>query len=126
VPSEQLDLGWQWPIGDPQSGGADKGRAGGRWYTVGRLNYSRVDRKFVDSLAGIEYSSCCWSTRVVLERLQTSLVQANTRLLFQVELRGLSRLALGADPLISLRDNVPGYQPLTRDTTPASRFSSYD
>ena len=123
--SEQIDVGWQWPL-DALMGGGSRKTGEGRWYTVGRLNYSRVDRRFVDSLAGVEYSSCCWSTRVVLERLQTNLVQANTRLLFQIEFRGLSRLALGADPLISLRDNVPGYQPLTRDSSPASRFSSYD
>ncbi|GAB2478969.1 LPS-assembly protein LptD [Comamonas humi] len=123
--SEQVDFGWQWPVESLLGGGARK-PGDGRWYTVGRLNYSMRDSKFVDSLVGLEYSSCCWSTRVVLERLQTSLIQANTRLLFQVEFQGLSRLALGADPLVSLRDNVPGYQPVIRETPAASRFSSYD
>ena len=124
--SEQMDFGWQWPI-DSLFGGKTKGKNEGRWYTVGRLNYSMRDNKLVDSVVGFEYSSCCWSSRVVLERLQSSLVQSNTRLLFQVEFTGLTKFALGSDPLASLRDNVPGYQPLQSGPTAIpSRFSNYD
>ncbi len=46
--------------------GGDKGRGGGRWYSVGRLNYSLQDRKLVDTVVGLEYESCCWIGRVVL------------------------------------------------------------
>ncbi|HQQ69437.1 MAG TPA: LPS-assembly protein LptD [Alicycliphilus sp.] len=126
VPSEQLDLGWQWPIGDPRSGGADKGRAGGRWYTVGRLNYSLQDRKMVDTIVGLESESCCWIGRVVLERLQSSQVTASTRLLFQIEFSGFSRLSLGSNPLTALKRYVPGYQFVGENTQTPSRFSQYD
>lgn len=129
VPSEQVDLGWQWPLNDlwgDRGSVGDKGRTGGRWYSVGRLNYSLQDRKLVDAIVGLEYESCCWIGRVVLERLQSSLVSSSTRLLFQLEFTGFSRLSLGANPLTSLKRHVPGYQFLRENVTAPSRFSQYD
>lgn len=123
--SEQLQVGWQWPLTGSR-GDAPKGDAR-RWYTVGRLNYSLQDRKFVDTVVGLEYDSCCWIGRVVLERLQSGLItSANTRLLFQVEFVGFSRLSLGSSPLETLRRNVPGYELLREDVRTPSRFSQYD
>ena len=126
LPSEQVDVGWQWPLNALGGEGGDKGRAGGRWFSVGRLNYSLQDRKLVDTIVGVEYESCCWIGRVVLERLQSSLISANTRLLFQIEFRGFSRLSLGSNPLASLQRYVPGYQTLGDSTHQPSRFSQYD
>ncbi|ODS70778.1 MAG: LPS biosynthesis protein [Acidovorax sp. SCN 68-22] len=132
--SEQVDVGWQWPLDDlwglaaparPASTSADAPRPG-RWYGVGRLNYSLRDRKLVDTVVGLEYDSCCWIGRVVLERLQNSLVTSNTRLLFQIEFTGFSRLSLGSNPLTSLRQNIPGYRTLGEDRPVPSRFSNYD
>ena len=123
--SEQVDVGWQWPIRNPWAA-EDKGRDGGRWYSVGRLNYSLQDRRLVDTVVGFEYDSCCWVGRVVLERLQNSLQNSNTRLLFQVEFVGFSRLSLGSNPLQSLQQNIPRYQALRQTTTVPSRFSNYD
>ncbi|OJX32764.1 MAG: LPS biosynthesis protein [Burkholderiales bacterium 68-12] len=124
--SEQVDVGWQWPLdglfGAPA--GAGSGRA--RWYSVGRLNYSLQERKLVDTVIGFEYDSCCWIGRVVLERLQNSLQTSNTRLLFQIEFVGFSRLSLGANPLASLQQNIPGYRYLRDQERPPSRFSNYD
>ncbi|WP_395027326.1 LPS-assembly protein LptD [Comamonas odontotermitis] len=126
--SEQWDVGWQWPVDQIFSDGGKKAKGEGRWYTVGRLNYSMRDKKLVDSVIGLEYAGCCWSSRVVLQRLQNSLVQANTKLLFQIEFTGLTRLTLGSDPLVSMRDNVPGYQmlPTGKGAAVPSRFSNYD
>ena len=127
LPSEQIDLGWQWPLSDLWGERGDKGRAsGGRWYSVGRLNYSLQDRKLVDTIVGFEYDSCCWIGRVVLERLQSSLVTANTRLLLQLEFTEFSRLSLGSNPLTTLQRYVPGYRFLRDDVSPPSRFSQYD
>ncbi|MBS0608779.1 MAG: LPS-assembly protein LptD, partial [Proteobacteria bacterium] len=127
LPSEQLDLGWQWPLADLWGGhGNGKDRTAGRWYTMGRLNYSLQDRKLVDTVVGLEYESCCWIGRVVLERLQNSLVTANTRLMFQLEFTGFSRLSLGANPLTILRQYVPRYQMLGTNVNTPSRFSQYD
>ena len=135
--SEQIDVGWQWPLNalwGGEKGGADaagSGRgqgaaAGGRWYTVGRLNYSLQDRKLVDTIVGLEYDSCCWIGRVVLERLQSSVTTSNTRLLFQIEFVGFSRLSLGSSPLETLKQQVPRYQYLREQVSTPSRFSNYD
>ncbi len=69
---------------------AGRRQGGGRWYSVARLNYSMQDRKLVDTVVGLEYDSCCWIGRVVLERLQNSTSTSNTRLLFQIEFVGFS------------------------------------
>ncbi len=129
--SEQVDVGWQWPLNDlwgdkGKDLGPGRGQGGGRWYSVGRLNYSLPDRKVVDAVVGLEYDGCCWIGRVVLERLQSSVTTANTRLLFQLEFIGFSRLSLGSSPLDSLKENVPRYQYLREQTSTPSRFSNYD
>ena len=129
--SEQLDVGWQWPLNDlwgdkGRDLGVGRGQGGGRWYSVGRLNYSLPDRKMVDAVVGLEYDGCCWIGRVVLERLQNGLNASNTRLLFQLEFVGFSRLSLGSNPLSALKENVPRYQYLREQVNTPSRFSNYD
>ncbi|HEY0201503.1 MAG TPA: LPS-assembly protein LptD, partial [Burkholderiaceae bacterium] len=130
-PSEQVDIGWQWPINDlwgdrGQDLGYGRGQGGGRWYSVGRLNYSMQDSKLVNSVVGVEYDGCCWIGRVVLQRLQSTLATSTTQLLFQLEFTGFSRLSLGADPLAALKQNVPHYQYLREQTQTPSRFSNFD
>jgi LPS-assembly protein len=129
--SEQIDVGWQWPLNDlwgdkGRDLGPGRGQGGGRWYSVGRLNYSMMDRRMVDTVVGFEYDSCCWIGRVVLERLQSGVTTASTRLLFQVEFVGFSRLSLGANPMSSLKQNIPRYQYLREQVSTPSRFSNYD
>ncbi len=107
--SEQVELGWQWPVyrATARPVGA-AGGCGGTVYAVGRLNYSLKDSRATDSTVGIEYDTGCWIGRVVAERLSTGRSEASTRLLLQLELVGLSRL--GANPLQVLKDNIPGYR----------------
>jgi LPS-assembly protein len=50
---------------------------------------------------------------VVAERLSTGLSEATTRLMFQLELVGLSRI--GSNPLQVLKDNIPGYRLLREE-----------
>jgi len=127
--SEQIDVGWQWPLNDlwgdrGESLGAGRGQGEGRWYSVGRLNYSLNERKLVDAVLGLEYDAGCWLGRAVLEQLQTSTTAANQRIMFQLEFVGFTRL--GVSPLKSLKDNVPNYQYLREQTSPPSRFSNYE
>jgi LPS-assembly protein len=105
--SEQVDVGWQWPVYSVsrRTGGQD---CSGRWYSVGRLNYSLAESRITDSLLGFEYDSGCWIGRVVAERRSTGQQEAVTRLMLQLEFVGLSRL--GSNPLKTLKDNIPGYQ----------------
>jgi LPS-assembly protein len=128
--SEQLDVGWQWPLADltgtpaPSQGLPGRGLGAGRWYSVGRINYSMPERKIVDLVAGFEYDAGCWIGRLVLERLQVGTSSANQRILFQLEFSGFSRL--GSNPLQSLKANIPRYQYLREEINPPSRFQRYD
>ena len=134
--SEQLDLGWQWPLAGPVptvtftptpgTMAATDGRAkgtigssstscGGTWYAVGRLSYSLKDDRLSDALMGVEYDGGCWIGRVVAERVSVGRADASTRLMFQLELVGLSRL--GSSPLRALKDNIPGYHLLREESS---------
>lgn len=141
--SEQLELGWQWPLrgpvpGDGGGAGATRpvatvapgglrlegaARCGGTWYGVGRINYSTRDSRITDSVVGLEYDAGCWIGRIVAERLSTGRSEATTRLLLQLELVGLSRL--GASPLQVLKDNIPGYR-LLREPSGSGPQNLYD
>ena len=127
--SEQIDMGWQWPINDlwgdrGQDLGPGRGQGEGRWFSVGRLNYSLNEGRLVDAVLGFEYDAGCWLGRVVVEQLQISTTASNQRIMFQLEFVGFTRL--GVSPLKSLKDNIPSYQYLREQSSPPSRFSHYD
>jgi LPS-assembly protein len=127
--SQQVDLGWQWPINDlwgelGQDLGPGRGQGGRRWYSVGRLNYSMTDGKLVDSVVGIEYDGCCWIGRAVLQRSTRGTTSTNTQLMFQLEFVGFSRI--GNNPLSTLRTQIPRYQLLRDQVSLPSRFSNYE
>ncbi|HWI10263.1 MAG TPA: LPS assembly protein LptD, partial [Burkholderiaceae bacterium] len=126
--SEQVELGWQWPLygptpNEPRPAGAGSG-CQGSWYGVGRVNYSTLERRLVDAIVGVEYDAGCWIGRIVATRQSTGLSEATTRLLFQLELVGLSRL--GSNPLQVLKDNIPGYKLLREGRAVAPASSAYD
>ncbi len=133
--SEQLDLGWQWPLGDlvgrrndaaesAWTRTAGQGLGPDRWFTVGRMNFSLKEGRLVESLIGLEYDAGCWIGRIVFENNQRSIATANTRLLFQLELIGLARV--GSSPLVALRNNIPRYQNLRDNPLQPSRFQNYE
>ena len=126
--TEQLALGWQWPVYGPARGdagaGASRSGCGGTLYSVGHLNYSMHDSRLTDGIIGFEYDAGCWIGRIVVERLSTGRSEQTTRLLVQLELVGLSRI--GTSPLRVLKDNVPGYQLLREERTAAPPYTPYD
>ncbi len=134
--SEQMEVGWQWPIWSSQPASARTGASegggscAGTWYAVGRVNYSLKDSRITDSVLGAEYDAGCWIARVVAERLSTGRSEATTRMMVQLELVGLSRI--GSNPLKVLKDNIPGYRLLRDERRSGSAFddrqtaSSYD
>ena len=109
--SEQVDLSWQWPL-DRLWGLADRktDTETGRYYGLGRLSYSLRDAQLVDSLLGLEYDAGCWISRVVLTRTVLTPQTSNTKLMFQLEFVGFTRL--GIDPFKSLTDGIARYQNL--------------
>ena len=131
--SEQLELGWQWPVygRTPDESGSERapresGAKGcsGSWYSVGRINYSTRESRITDSVLGLEYDAGCWIGRVVAERLSTGRSEATTRLLLQLELVGLSRL--GSNPLQVLKDNIPGYRLLREQRSTPAPMNAYE
>jgi LPS-assembly protein len=133
--SEQVELAWQWPLFGqgsrtaPRAGSAggasasSSGSCGGAWYSAGHVQYSLKDKRLTDSIVGFEYDAGCWVMRVGIERESTGREEANTRLMLQLELVGLSQL--GSNALKVLRDNIPGYRPLSSDRS-ASLEAPYD
>lgn len=101
APLKQLDVSAQWPLSK-------------RWYGVGRVNYSIIDRKPAEALLGAEYKADCWVFRAVAQRTPTSAQSATTGIFLQLELTGLSRI--GSNPLQALRRSIPGYQMINQPT----------
>ncbi|MBW8828278.1 MAG: LPS-assembly protein LptD [Burkholderiales bacterium] len=135
--SEQIELGWQWPLYGPVPSGVSDMHAAqkelrttggqsckGTMYAVGRVNYSTLDRRVTDSIVGFEYDAGCWIGRIGAEQLSTGRSESTTRLFVQLELVGLSRL--GSNPLQSLKDNIPGYRLLRDGTSAPATTSLYD
>jgi LPS-assembly protein len=111
IPLRYVNTAWQWQISP-------------RWYSVGQANYSILDKRFNNGLLGFEYDGGCWVGRVVLQRSSLTSATSYTRILFQLELVGFSRL--GNNPLSALKQNIPGYQILKQFTEPPSRFANYE
>jgi LPS-assembly protein len=92
---KQIDLSAQWPL------------AAG-WYGVGRYNYSLLDKRLLEGLAGFEYNAGCWVFRTVVQRLQAAADVTSTALIFQIEFNGLGQIGT-SEASGFLKRNVPGY-----------------
>jgi len=110
----QVDLSGQWPLG-------------GRWFGVGRFNYSLSDSRIVEGLAGFEYGADCWTSRMVAQRFALTAGTSSSAFFIQVELNGFSRI--GSNPLETLKRSVPGYRPVnvpSGDASPDRPFDFYE
>jgi len=95
---KQVDLSGQWPFLEG-------------WSVIGRWNYSLVDGKTLEGVAGLEYNGGCWAFRIVGQRLTTTTTVASKSVFVQFELNGLARL--GTNPIDVLKRSVPGYVTVT-------------
>jgi len=102
----QFDLSWQLPVNR-------------NWTLLGRWNFSILDSKTLEAVAGVEYNADCWALRLVGQRLATTTETTSNSVYLQIELNGLARF--GTNPLDLLRRSVPGYQQ-TNDPTVSPRF----
>lgn len=81
---EQTDLALVWPLGAEGSQ---------RWRVIARWNYSLLDRDSLESLAGLEYESCCWALRFgAREYIFNRTGETDQTLFLQLELKGLARV----------------------------------
>lgn len=98
----QINVSGQWPLSN-------------HWHAVGQLNYSFLDGLLLNGIAGLEYQESCWTLRVVAQSFTVGTLltaagitpQNNTGFYVQLELNDLVKV--GSDPLMLLKQNVPGY-----------------
>jgi LPS-assembly protein len=86
------------------------------------MNYSFLDRRLLEGLAGIEYNAGCWVFRGVFQRIQAATQTTSTALFLQIEFNGLGQI--GSDDTVDfLKRTVPGYartNPTDRQLVPQS------
>lgn len=73
---EQSDIAAVFPVSDRVS-------------LIGRWVYDSDLERTVGSLAGLEYNNCCWSVQVVHQNYLTDDRELDSRILFQIQLKGL-------------------------------------
>jgi LPS-assembly protein len=95
---EQVDISGRLPINK-------------QWSVIGRYYRSIRDGALLEGLAGVEYESCCWSTRLVIRDYvnDASDTDRNLAILFQVELKGLGNFGQKTDTLLA--SSILGYDP---------------
>ena len=98
---EQVDLSFLMPISQ-------------NWKLIGRWNQSLLENRPLETLAGLQYDSCCWMFRFVHRRYvqdaEISGVDPGTEesIFFQIVLKGLG--GLGDDLESVLEQGILGYQ----------------
>ena len=95
---EQIDISARIPINK-------------QWSFIGRWYRSLKESQTLETLAGIEYDSCCWATRLVVRDYVNNALDddRNLAILFQIELKGLGNFGQKTDAL--LEKSILGYDP---------------
>jgi LPS-assembly protein len=76
---------------------------------IGRWSYSLKRGRSLETLVGMEYGSCCWKLRAMVEQhLNDASDDADLGILLQLELSGLGRLGDNIDDLMS--GGLAGYR----------------
>lgn len=73
---DQADVGAVFPLTDRVS-------------FLGRMAYDLDNKEMTGSLAGLEYTTCCWNLQLVHQRFRTDEGDLDYRILFQIQLRGI-------------------------------------
>jgi LPS-assembly protein len=77
---------------------------------VGRWNYSLLDDQTLDLFGGLEYGTCCWTTRLLARRYVNDVAdEAENTLMLQLELHGLASIGDRVDSF--LQKGILGYGP---------------
>ena len=92
---EQADFSFLYPITQ-------------NWSVVGRYYYSLLDRKELETIAGVQWESCCLAVRVVARRyLRNRTGDLNNSLQVEFELKGLGSAGQNTERV--LRRAILGY-----------------
>lgn len=80
-----------------------------RWRLVGRWNYSQRDHRPLETLAGVQYESCCWIFRATGRRYISDNAGNYTHSLYlQLELKGLGSIGQSVENV--LEHDILGYR----------------
>lgn len=92
---EQVDLSFLYPINPT-------------WSVVGRQYYSLRDSKALETLAGVQWDSCCVAVRLVGRRyVHNREGDLSNAIMLEIELKGLG--SAGQDAKRALRRAILGY-----------------
>ncbi|WP_415749433.1 LPS-assembly protein LptD [Caballeronia sp. J97] len=115
-PINQIVASAQWPLTTHLSG-------------IGRVNFDMRAHRVTAGLIGLQYDAQCWSLGFAAQRYidtstSSSAGKSGTRVLMQLQLKGLSSVDTGL--IEQFKANVPGYTPLPGKTAAPSEFSDYE
>lgn len=87
---KQVDIAGMWPLTP-------------RWNLVGRWLRSAREHVTLESLAGVEYQSCCWSVRIAQRRyrVDASDEELSDSIWIQLELKGLTSVGRKVEDLLA-------------------------
>nr|VFK20355.1 MAG: LPS-assembly protein [Candidatus Kentron sp. LPFa]VFK35098.1 MAG: LPS-assembly protein [Candidatus Kentron sp. LPFa] len=93
---EQANTSFRWALGK-------------NWGAIGRWTYGIPESRTVETVAGLEYDSCCWGARALVQRyLRSADGEFNNAFFIQFELKGLA--GIGRKTGRFLTRSIPGYQ----------------
>jgi LPS-assembly protein len=99
---DQSDVSGVWPVNE-------------EWALIGRWNYDHANNRNLETIAGVEYTNCCYTVRVIARQwidnnaLFYGLEDDNTGVFIQFELKGLGSL-LGGNVRGILNNGISGYR----------------
>ena len=98
-PLEQTDVSFVAPVGNKVT-------------LIGRWNYSLEQERDLETIAGLSYESCCWSTIIALQRTLVSSSSIDedydNTILFQLVLKGLGSVS-GDSAVDKLKQAILGF-----------------
>ncbi len=97
----QIDASILWPLSPS-------------WHIIGRYYYDLDESKRLETLAGIEYDSCCWGLRFIARDYVDSSGSSNNRVyMAQIVLKGLATFGSKIESV--LEDGILGYTERPKD-----------
>lgn len=104
------------------------------WSVVGRYYYSLADKKALESIAGVQWDSCCVAARLIgRQYIRNREGETNNSIMLEIEFKGLG--SAGQDTRRTLRRAILGYHrddlylvppPSTTDGSPVTPPDSTD
>ena len=94
---EEAELSMLWPISQ-------------RWQVIGRWNQSLRFNQALETIAGFQYDSCCWTFRAIHRRYidDNNVDETDERFMVQIEAKGLAGIGREIDDI--LKESILGYE----------------